>query len=109
MPILAGFDIGSKFREPLVRNFGEGEAQNQRSTGSGFVSFCWGEESEAKNRRFELFQKPQQLSGFMKDPAGTWVITRVPVNVKRVFDFAYNLGSKVSQNDQVSVKNRRFY
>jgi hypothetical protein len=49
------------------------------------------------------------LSGFMKDPTGTWVITRVPVNVKRVFDFAYNLGSKVSQNDQVSVKNRRFY
>jgi hypothetical protein len=104
LPILAGFDIGSKFREPLVRNFGEGEAQNQRSTGSGFVSFCWGEESEAN-----YFKSFKQLSGFMKDPTGTWVITRVPVNVKRVFDFAYNLGSKVSQNDQVSLKNRRFY
>ncbi len=66
LPILAGFDIGSKFREPLVRNFDEGEAQNQRSTGSGFVSFFWGggEESEAKNRRFELFQKPQTIVRF---------------------------------------------
>jgi hypothetical protein len=70
LPILAGFDIGSKFREPLVRNFGEGDAQNQRSTGSGFVSFCWGEESEAKNRRFELFQKLQTIVRFYERPNG---------------------------------------
>jgi hypothetical protein len=57
LPILAGFDIGSKFREPLVRNFGEGEAQNQRSTGSGFVSFCWGGRIRSKESSVRIISK----------------------------------------------------
>jgi hypothetical protein len=75
----------------------------------GSFLFVGGKNQKQRIVGSNYFKSLKQLSGFMKDPTGTWVITRVPVNVKRVFDFAYNLGSKVSQNDQVSVKNRRFY
>jgi hypothetical protein len=84
------FDFGPNFREPPVLNFGEGASE--RAAGSGFCLFLLGEESEAKNRRFELFQKPERIVRFHERTGGFCVITCVPDGVRRVFYFANNLG-----------------